>query len=113
MLRPDELNVLLDQPPAVVEADPEAVRLRDDAVLELLYGGGLRVGEVCALDVQSVRLAQRLVVVWGKGNKERQVPLGEPALDAVAAWLQRGRPELLRGRRQRPRGDERLGAHRR
>lgn len=96
VLRPDELAVLLDQPPAGTEGT-DSVRLRDDAVLELLYGGGLRVGEVCALDVASVRLAQRSVVVWGKGGKERQVPLGEPALEAVAAWLEQGRPEVLAG----------------
>lgn len=96
VLRPDELAVLLDQPPTGNEGN-DAVRLRDDAVLELLYGGGLRVGEVCALDVASVRLAPRFVAVWGKGGKERQVPLGEPAVEAVAAWLERGRPEVLAG----------------
>jgi integrase/recombinase XerC len=69
-------------------------RRRDDAALELLYGCGLRVGELCSLDVQQIRLDRRIVTVWGKGGKERQVPLGEPAADAVGAWLA-ARSELL------------------
>jgi site-specific recombinase XerD len=87
-----ELATLLDEPSARVDADPEPVRLRDDAVLELLYGGGLRVGELCGLRVGEIRLPARSLVVLGKGAKERVVPLGEPALDALAGWLRSGRP---------------------
>src|SRR5947208_12258161 len=54
VLRADELRVLLDDPPARVDADPEPIRLRDDAVLELLYGSGLRVSELCGLRVDDV-----------------------------------------------------------
>jgi integrase/recombinase XerC len=94
VLREDELHVLLDEPGAVAEADDEAVRLRDDAVLELLYGSGLRVGELCGLTPESVDLGRRVVTVWGKGSKQRQVPISAPAAEAVEGWLQRGRTAM-------------------
>jgi integrase/recombinase XerC len=90
VLRGEELDALLE--PSLVPAvdEPPWRRRRDDAVLELLYGCGLRVGELCALDLGDVDLARRVVTVWGKGGKQRQVPLGELAADAVAAWLDDG-----------------------
>lgn len=66
--------------------------LRDRALLELLYGAGLRAAEACALDLTS--LEGRTLRVTGKGAKTRLVPIGEPAADAINAWLARGRPEL-------------------
>jgi site-specific recombinase XerD len=95
VLRQDELDQLLDDPPAVVDHDEPAIRLRDDAVLELLYGSGLRVGELSGLEVESVDPRGQWVTVWGKGGKERRVPLSAPAADALSAWLERGRPELV------------------
>src|ERR1700738_2675577 len=74
-----ELDALLDPPPARVDAEPEAVRLRDDAVLELLYGSGLRVSELCGLRPIDVDVRRRMVTVWGKGSKQRQVPISPPA----------------------------------
>ena len=62
-------------------------RRRDDAVLEVLYGSGVRVGELCGLDIDSVDLAHGAITVWGKGSKERRVPLSAPAVDALRAWL--------------------------
>jgi len=62
-------------------------RALDDAVLELLYGSGLRVSELCGLDVTSVDVAAMAVVVWGKGAKERRVPISEPSADALRRWL--------------------------
>jgi integrase/recombinase XerC len=56
-------------------------------VLELLYGSGLRVSELCGLDVQSLDLEQAAVVVWGKGSKQRRVPVSAPAVAAARAWL--------------------------
>jgi integrase/recombinase XerC len=78
------------------EPDPveRAVALRDLAVLEVLYGTGVRVSECCGLDSGDVDLRQRTVTVLGKGAKIRRVPLGAPAVDALAAWLREGRPEL-------------------
>lgn len=93
VLRADELTHLLDDPPEAVDADQPAVRLRDDAVLELLYGSGLRVAELCGLRPGDLDLDRRLVTVWGKGAKQRQVPMSGPATEAVAGWL-RGRADL-------------------
>jgi site-specific recombinase XerD len=92
-----ELSTLLDDPPAAVDGDDDAVRLRDDAVLELLYGSGLRVAELSGLDMGDIDLATRRITVWGKGSKQRQVPVSEPAAEAVEAWLDRGRAVLAEG----------------
>jgi integrase/recombinase XerC len=80
-----ELNTLLDGPAA--EGEPHWQRLRDDAVLELLYGSGLRVSELCRLDLDHLDLAKQTALVWGKGSKQRQVPVSEPAVHALRAWL--------------------------
>ena len=69
--------------------------LRDRAALETLYGGGLRVSELCGLDVAKVDLDRREVRVIGKGDKERLVPLGRSACETLTTWLS-VRPELLR-----------------
>lgn len=92
-----ELDTLLDAPPARVDTDDDAIRLRDDAVLELLYGSGLRVAELCGLSMGDVEGAQRRLTVWGKGSKQRQVPISEPGAAALAGWLERGRPALAEG----------------
>jgi integrase/recombinase XerC len=76
--------------------DDEPTHLRDWAALELLYATGVRVAELCGADVDDLDLDERLVRVVGKGDKERVVPFGRPARDAVTAWLQRGRPLLAR-----------------
>lgn len=78
--------------------DATPAGLRDRAALELLYGCGCRVSELCGLDVADLDSAEAMVRLRGKGSKERQVPVGEPALAAVAAWLGAGRPHLA-GRR--------------
>jgi integrase/recombinase XerC len=70
--------------------------LRDRAVLELLYGAGLRVSECCGLREVDVDLRRRTVTVVGKGSKVRRLPLGEPALDAVRDYLRDGRGPLVR-----------------
>ncbi len=121
VLRDDELVQLLDEPPATVEADPPAIRLRDDAVLEILYGSGLRVAELCGLGPDDVVADTQQVRVWGKGAKQRQVPLSDPAAAALDAWLAQGRRHLVttdsptdaiflnrRGRRLTPRDVRRI-----
>ncbi|WP_029289347.1 tyrosine recombinase XerC [Cellulomonas sp. HZM] len=76
--------------------DGDAVRVRDWAVLELLYATGVRVGELCACDLRDVDLAEHTVRVVGKGDKQRTVPFGRPAADALDAWITTARPALAR-----------------
>ncbi|WP_432546471.1 tyrosine-type recombinase/integrase [Kineococcus sp. SYSU DK004] len=73
---------------------PDPVRLRDVAALELLYATGCRVAELVGADVGDVDLDRRTLRVLGKGGRQRVVPFGVPAADAVRAWLLEGRPEL-------------------
>lgn len=75
-------------------ADAEA--LRDRAMLELLYATGIRVAELCGLDIGDVDEQRRTVRVTGKGDKQRTVPFGVPAMQAVRSWLAAGRPYLER-----------------
>jgi integrase/recombinase XerC len=75
------------------QGDPLA--LRDRLIVEMLYATGIRVSELCGLDIDNVDTGHRLVRVLGKGNKPRTVPYGLPAADALHAWLVEGRPELV------------------
>ncbi|BBZ38485.1 tyrosine recombinase XerC [Mycobacterium conspicuum] len=75
------------------QGDPLA--LRDRLIVEMLYATGIRVSELCGLDIDDVDTGQRLVRVLGKGNKPRTVPYGVPAADALRAWLAEGRPALV------------------
>ncbi|MEW2480839.1 tyrosine recombinase XerC [Mycobacterium sp. NPDC049093] len=77
---------------AVQEGDPLA--LRDRLIVELLYATGIRVSELCGLDIDDIDTPRRVLRVLGKGNKQRTVPFGEPALVALTAWLTDGRPAL-------------------
>lgn len=76
-------------------ADGSAVGLRDAAILELLYATGIRVGELCGLDLDDVDRGRRVVRVLGKGRKERTVPYGVPAERAIGVWLKTGRTSLF------------------
>jgi integrase/recombinase XerD len=94
-LSPGEVERLID---AATGTSPRS--LRDRALVELLYGAGLRVGEAVGLDRGAVDLENRLVRCVGKGDKERIVPLGRQAVEALRRYLARGRPYL--DRRHRP-----------
>jgi integrase/recombinase XerC len=94
VLRQDEASALLDV--AAVAADDELpTGVRDVAILEVLYASGIRVSELCGLDVDDVDWARRVIRVLGKGAKERVVPLGIPAVTAIQRWLDDGRPALV------------------
>jgi integrase/recombinase XerC len=91
VLRADQATALVLAPGD--EASPAL--LRDRLVLELLYATGIRVSELCGLDVGDVDRARRVVRVLGKGAKERAVPYGLPAEEALEDWLRLGRPDLV------------------
>jgi integrase/recombinase XerD len=78
-----------------------AAGVRDRAMLELLYATGLRVSELVTLEVNQVDLESRVLLARGKGNKERLVPIGAPAADALKSWLAGPRDQVLRLRRSR------------
>jgi integrase/recombinase XerC len=99
---PRRLPSVLDQEQAreVLDAPSEGEPrdLRDQALLELLYATGIRVSELCGLDVDDVDRERRVVRVLGKGRKERSVPFGGPALRALDRWCVHGRPLWVRSR---------------
>ncbi len=80
---------------AVASDDADPVAVRDRAAIELLYASGMRVGELTGLDVDDVDLSVGTARVLGKGGKERIVPFGAPAAEAVDAWLRTARPQLV------------------
>ncbi len=91
VLKAEELETLLgDEAPAGEPAD-----VRDRAVVELLYGSGLRVGELCGLRLRDVDLTRGQVLVWGKGSKQRQLPMSESSVEAVGAWATTGRRAMV------------------
>ena len=94
VLRQDQARDAMDAlDSGAQQGDPLA--LRDRLIVEMLYATGIRVSELCGLDVDDVDTSRRLVRVLGKGDKQRTVPFGEPALRALQAWLADGRPSLV------------------
>ena len=98
-LTEEEAGALMRAPEAAeAESDADRARaLRDTALLELLYGAGLRVSEVASLDSRDLDLTNRQVSLIGKGSKPRVALFGLPARDALRAWLNEGRPEMAKG----------------
>ncbi len=96
-LAESEVTQMLDAASAAADHPAgSATALRDRAMLELLYGGGIRVSELVGVRVEDLSVRQGQILVRGKGDKERIVPLGRAALEAVEIYLERGRPALLR-----------------
>lgn len=103
-LAESEVKAMLDRAAAAARTQETAgssgqavaMALRDRAILELLYGGGLRVGEIVMLRQEDLHLDQARAQVRGKGDKERIVPLGRHAVEAIEEYLRSGRPHLAR-----------------
>lgn len=95
VLRQDQaLDAMVAANSGAEQGDP--IALRDRLIVEMLYATGIRVSELCGLDVGDIDMSRRLLRVLGKGNKQRTVPFGEPAQAALTAWLTDGRPALAR-----------------
>ena len=92
VIEPPHLQALIEAPDT---STPQG--LRDRAILELLYGGGLRISELVGLDVAGLDLVAGQAIVLGKGDKERAALFGAPAIRALQAYLDVGRPELANG----------------
>jgi integrase/recombinase XerD len=90
-----EIDCLLSQPRGM-----EPAALRDRALLEVMYACGLRASEAIGLELTDVDLEDRVLRARGKGSKERVVPIGQPAVQALRAYLERGRPGLVKGARE-------------
>jgi len=102
VLRQDQIAAVLEAPGApgarpggATSRQDAALALRDTAIVELLYATGIRVSELCGLDIGDLDSERRTVRVLGKGNRERTVPVGLPAIAAVGAWARSGRPILV------------------
>ena len=96
VLSREQMNQLLTTLQERRAQDPRDARLlRLEAVVEVLYASGMRISELTGLDLQSVDRANKTVRVLGKGNKERVVPLGTPALKALNRWVSYGRPQWI------------------
>jgi integrase/recombinase XerD len=94
-LAPSEVERMMDHAGiAANHPQADAVALRDRAIVEMLYAGGVRVSELTGLGVEDLSLAEGRMLVRGKGDKERIVPLGRIAVEALDAYITRGRPEL-------------------
>jgi integrase/recombinase XerC len=96
---PDVLNVAdaglaMDALATRVTEEDGPIAKRDCAMVEVLYASGARVSELCGLDLQDIDYERNTIRVIGKGNKERTIPLGNPAMRALDAWLKDGRPSL-------------------
>jgi len=113
-LAQDEVNATLAAPAALqaqrAGKDASAIASRDRAMLELLYAGALRVTELVNAKLADLKLESGYMLVRGKGDKERIVPLGKPAQDALSQYLSTGRPALAQAKASKPAGNANTAA---
>jgi len=89
-----DASLAMDAMAARVGEEDGPISKRDAAMLEILYASGARVSELCGLDLEDIDYARQTIRVLGKGNKERTIPIGNPAMRALEAWLKDGRDTL-------------------
>ena len=94
VLNHSQTQIVLDAIVAKAGEDPTPINIRDLAMIEVLYATGIRVSEICGLNLRDIDWERNTLLVLGKGDKERVVPIGLPALAAVKNWLSTGRSEF-------------------
>jgi integrase/recombinase XerC len=92
-----DATVAMDSLATRVAEEESATSIRDCAILEVLYASGARVSELCGLDLDDIDHQRNTILVLGKGNKERTIPLGNPAMKALNNWIKNARPEIVNG----------------
>ena len=90
-----DASLAMDAMAARVGEEDGPISKRDAAMLEILYASGARVSELCGLDLEDIDYARQTIRVLGKGNKERTIPIGNPAMRALESWLKTGRESLV------------------
>jgi len=96
ILSKTDTNSVLDSMHTQSSEEPTPIHLRDEAMIEILYASGIRVSELCNLDLRDIDFDRNTLKVLGKGNKERVVPLGIPAIKALNRYLENSRPAMVR-----------------
>jgi integrase/recombinase XerC len=92
-----DATVAMDSLATRVAEEESATSIRDCAILEVLYASGARVSELCGLDLDDIDYQRNTILVLGKGNKERTIPLGNPAMKALNNWVKNARSEMANG----------------
>lgn len=91
----DDARTAMDSLEVRAGEEDGPLALRDRAMVEILYASGARVAELCGLDLTDIDYDRQTIRVFGKGSKERTIPIGNPAMKALKIWLDEGRPQLL------------------
>ncbi len=95
VLEIEDAKIAMDSLATRVAEDEGPIALRDCAMVELLYATGARVAELCGLDLRDIDYDRQTIKVLGKGNKERTIPMGNPAMRTLKAWLADGRAQVI------------------
>jgi integrase/recombinase XerC len=96
-----DASLAMDAMATRVDEEDGPISKRDAAMLEILYASGARVSELCGLDLEDIDYSRQTIRVLGKGNKERTIPIGKPAMRALELWLKNGRDSLAGAKSER------------